>query len=118
MPGVPVHVQRLAASAFLLAWGRATDGWWGLVRWTYRVRSNGQMAELAFAAWVPASALSKPGWSSGNVELPRIGLSDERGEWPAPPSWTGLYAGVWESGDPPVPAGVTVETGPRWQRRA
>jgi hypothetical protein len=88
----------------LLAWGRARDGWWGLVAWEQRVRAAGDVERMLYAAWVPAGQLSKPHWVNARP-LQRHQLSDDRREWPQPSSWEweGYYVGAWPSGDVPAP---------------
>jgi hypothetical protein len=34
-----VRIDSPALSAFLLAWGRADNGWWGLIRWSLRIEA-------------------------------------------------------------------------------
>lgn len=85
MPGVPVHLDRAPHSAFLLAWGRAPDAWWGLVQFQQRIRAgNDEIRELPVAAWVPAASLDKPGWAHAAAEIPRVSLSIDREGWPPP----------------------------------
>jgi hypothetical protein len=82
------------------------------------VRStDGGGGELAVAAWLPASSLTRPGWSSAAVDLPRLTLPDDRRCWPAPHGWPSWYAGVWPNGPLPLPPGTEAVTGPAWQRR-
>lgn len=101
-----VHLDRPPHSVRLVAWGRAPDGWHACVTWNQRVRTAAGDDEIGFAAWVPASAVSKPGWSS-SVEVPRVLL----------PGWPAWYAGVWEEGPLRAPPGVQVVTGAAWRRR-
>jgi hypothetical protein len=116
MVSMGVHLDRPLHSVRLVAWGRADDGWWACVTWRQRVRDHGETAEIGFAAWVPAGAISRPGWSTP-IELPRLMLPAERQAWPAPPGWPAWYAGVWPAGPVNTPAGVELITGPAWRER-
>lgn len=73
-PGLPVHISGPPHNVRLLSWGRAADGWWGLVCWDQQVIRGIEPETLPIAAWVPAQALSKPGWSSGDP-VPRLALT-------------------------------------------
>ncbi len=115
-PGLPIHLSRPPFSGRLLLWGQAADGWWGLVAWSQRVVEAGEQATLPFAAWVPGSALSKPGWSSAAEPIPRVTLTTDRADWPGPASWPGWYAGVWTDGAPARPPGVELANQPRWRK--
>lgn len=117
MPGLPVHIDRAPFSARLLLWGRASDSWWGLVEWAQTIRENGKLASAAFAAWLPAKSITRPGWSGpGGVSIGRIMLGDNRSVWPGPAAWSGWYAGAWESGPIRAPDGVEVVNTPAWRR--
>ncbi len=116
MPGMPIHIDRAPFSARLLTWGRGLDGWHGLIAFAQRVIDHGTPTTLSIAAWVPAVALSRPGWAP-DTPVDRIALPQSRDGWPAPAGWTGWYAGAWPSGPVPVPDGVEVANGPAWRRR-
>jgi hypothetical protein len=115
VPGLPVHLDRPPHSCRLLLWGRADDGWWGLVVWEQRVRDHGTPVGLALSAWVPAQSLRKPAWASGEP-IPRITLTGARQLWPQPAGWSGHYLGAWATGGIPFPPGVTPIEGPAWRR--
>lgn len=115
MPGIPIHLARPPFSARLLLWGRAEDGWWGLVEWAQTIRRGGALETSSFAAWVPAGALSRPGWSAQAPAIARITLPGARPDWPAPAGWSGWFAGAWPSGPVRTPDGVELVTGPRWR---
>lgn len=101
MPGVPVHLDRAPFTARLLAWGRAVDGWWGLIEWVQTLRRDGALSSARCAAWVPARCLHRPSWAtSGSAPLARIALPPRRGDWPGPAAWSGWYAGAWPAGRP------------------
>lgn len=119
MLGMAVHINRPPHSARLVAWGRTDESWWGCVVFQQRVRpidGNGATQELEVAAWVPASALTLPGWSQ-SVEVPRMTLPVWQKAWPAPPGWPSWYAGVWVDGGLALPAGLEIVTGAAWRRR-
>jgi hypothetical protein len=117
MPGEPVHIDRAPFNARLLAWGRAADGWWGLVEWAQTVRSAGALSTMPFAAWLPAAAVRKPGWSGGRAaDVARLTLPPRRADWPGPAAWRGWFAGVWAGGPVPLPPGVELDNGPAWRR--
>ncbi len=116
MPGMAVHLNRPPHSVRLVAWGRTGDGWHACVTWNQRVSTRAGDDEIGFAAWVPAAAVSKPGWSS-TVDVPRIELPADRRAWPAPPGWPAWYAGVWDGGPLQAPPGVQIVTGAAWRRR-
>jgi|SRR4051794_27943997 hypothetical protein len=115
MPGVYVHLGRWPNEGHVALWGRAGDGWWGLLTWSTRIRLHGDLDHLDVAAWVPAEQVTKPHWVSAQ-RLPRIRLPDDRAQWPAPAGWDGWYVGAWSAGPVPLPPGVEVVTGPAWQR--
>lgn len=120
MPGVPVHLDRPPFSARLIAWGKASDGWWGLIEWAQTIREDGALSSSSFAAWVPAASLSRPGWSGPGSEpnaIARLSLPPRRLDWPGPAAWSGWYAGAWPSGRLATPDGVEVVNGPAWRRR-
>jgi hypothetical protein len=115
--GVVVHLDRPPHAARLVAWGRADDGWWGCITWQQRVRgADGKLAEIGFAAWVPATAITRAPWSEPSG-LRRVALPADRRTWPAPPGWPSWYAGPWPAGPVAVPVGVEVVNGPAWRRR-
>jgi len=97
-------------------WGRAADGWRGLLTWTARIRPHGDRERMDMAAWVPADQLTKPHWVSAQ-RLPRIELTPDRAVWPQPvPGWLGWYIDAWPSGPAPLPPNVEIDQGPAWQR--
>src|SRR5690349_14184723 len=102
-----VHLDRPPHSGRLVAWGRAPHGWWGLVTWRQRVLVNGQPDEVPVAAWLPASSIRRPSWSSG-VELPRLTLPPDQRAWPAPRGWPSWFAGPWPNGTLTLPPGVVM----------
>jgi len=110
-PGMLVELRgRWPYQVRLLAWGKASDGWWGLVVWEQRVRVAGDAERMLYAAWVPSGQLSKPHWVTAR-QLRRHQLPEDRKDWPQPSmwEWEGFYIGAWPSGDPPVPMdGATV----------
>lgn len=114
--GIIVHLDRPPHSVQLVAWGRAGEGWWGCITWRQRLRGPDGVRELDFAAWVPAAAIRRPGWSSPEP-VPRIDLPNDRQAWPAPPGWPAWYAGVWPHGPVSTPAGLDAVTGPAWRER-
>lgn len=116
MPGVYVQLTRWPNEGHVQVWGRAADGWWGLLTWTARVRVHGDVERMDTAAWVPAEQLTKPHWISA-TKLPRIELPADRGQWPQPlTGWTGWYVGGWPDGPLRLPPGVELVTGPVWQQ--
>jgi hypothetical protein len=117
MPGVAVHLDRPPRSGFLVQWGRGAHIWWGCVQFRIAVSTKDGGGELAVAAWIPAPSLTRPGWSSAAVDLPRLALPDDQSSWPAPPGWPSWYAGVWPNGPLLLPPGVEAATGPVWRRR-
>lgn len=110
-----MQLGRWPSEGHLQVWGRAADGWWGLLTWAARIRLHGDAEQLEMAAWVPAAQLRKPHWSAAQA-LPRIRLPDDVGQWPRPPDWDGWYIGAWAAGPPPLPPGAELRTGPAWQR--
>ena len=100
-----------------MAWGLAAHIWWGCVQFTVAIRAPVGHGQLAVAAWIPASSLTRPGWSSATVDLPRVTLPDDRRSWPAPPGWPSWYAGVWPNGPLQLPPGTEAASGPAWKRR-
>ena len=115
--GTAVYLDRPPRSAFLVSWGRAPHTWWGCVKFRVSVEASGHRSELAAAAWVPASSVTRPTWSSKVDDIPRLELGDEQAEWPPPTGWPYWYAGVWANGPLVLPDGVTLVTGPRWSKR-
>ncbi len=111
-----VHLNRPPHSVRLVAWGRAPNGWHACVTWNQRISTLAGADEIGFAAWVPASAVSKPGWSS-SVDVPWIVLPPDRRAWPAPPGWPAWYDRVWDDGPLRAPPGVQVVTDAAWRRR-
>lgn len=111
-----VHLNRAPHNVRLVAWGRADDGWWACITWQQRIRTHGQADEIGFAAWVPATSISRPSWSPP-MTLPRLELGIDRRSWPAPPGWPAWYAGIWYDGPVTPPAGVEIVTGPAWRER-
>ena len=116
-PGLPVYLSRPPHSVRLLVWGRASDGWWGLVAWEQRVLRGVEPTTLPVTAWVPAQSLTKPGWSSGDA-VPRVRLPAMRHEWPPPEQWQGWFAGAWADGPLRLPPGDEVVSGPQWRDRS
>lgn len=118
MESTAVHLDRPPHSARLLAWGRTQHGvWWGLCGWRQRiVTAAGQSDELAIAAWVPATSISKPDWSSP-VAIARVELGSDQRSWPAPDGWPSWYAGPWANDELRLPPGVAVDRRPEWERR-
>jgi hypothetical protein len=119
MRGLYVHVNGpWPHEAFLQQWGRTTARfWYGLIAWEAPVRVRGTPERLTIAAWVPADRLSRPNYV-GTRALPRIELSDNRDDWPAPQQIDGdYYLGAWDDGEAVLPAGITVDSRPAWQRR-
>lgn len=115
---VPVYVTGAPHSGHLMGWGQDPEGrWWGLLTWWQRLVDDRKVLEqLHCAAWVPASRLTRPPWSSA-TSCARLRLDPDPGCWPAPPQWTGWYAGRWDAGSVPCPAGRTPAAGPAWRRR-
>ena len=111
-----VYLDRPPHQSFLVAWGRASDAWWGCVQFRVRVSTSDGPDELPAAAWVPAASITRPGWSTP-VDVPRIALTGDRAAWPAPPGWPSWYAGAWPTGQLALPPGCTLTTGPAWSRR-
>jgi hypothetical protein len=112
-----VRLDRPPHSARLVAWGRAPGTWWGLVTWTQRVLTDaGSQGELSVAAWLPATSIRQTP-HAGEVAVPRLGLPDEQRDWPPPHGWPGWYVGPWLGGDLVVPAGLSVDHRPEWERR-
>jgi len=111
-----VYLNRSPHNVRLVAWGRADDGWWACIMWRQRVRAHGEPAEVDFAAWVPAGAVTQPRYASP-VRVARVRLPSDRRAWPAPPGWPSWYAGVWLDGPVATPPGVEPVTGARWRER-
>ena len=111
-----VHLDRPPHSARLVAWGRAQHIWWGLVTFRQRIVVDGREEELPCAAWVPASSLRQPSWSS-SVAVPRLALDPDQRAWPAPRAWPNWYAGPWPNGPLALPPGARATTGPAWRGR-
>ena len=112
---MPVHLDRPPHNAHLAAWGRHATGWWACVTFRARVEGDGE-PELDVAAWVPAHAVTKPGWTS-NASVRRLQLPEDRSTWPAPPRWPAWYAGVWADGPLILPPRLTLVTGAAWRKR-
>jgi hypothetical protein len=113
---MPVHLDRAPHSAFLLAWGRAPDAWWGLVQFQQRIRTgDGDPRELPTAAWVPAASLTKPGWANADADVPRVLLAADRACWPPPSRWPYWYAGPWPNGPLRLPDGAEAFNGSSWR---
>jgi hypothetical protein len=53
VPGVCVQLSRWPNEGHVQVWGRAADGWWGLLTWTTRIRLHGDRGHMDIAAWVP-----------------------------------------------------------------
>ena len=68
--GMAVHLDWAPPSVRLVAWGRAPDGWHACITWNQRVSTADGDDEIGFAAWVPASAVSKPGLVLGGRAAP------------------------------------------------
>jgi hypothetical protein len=114
--GVYVQLTRWPNEGHVQVWGRATDGWWGLLTWTARIRLRGERERMEMAAWLPAEQMRKPGWISAE-RLRRIKLPEDRGQWPQPvPGWPGWYVGAWPGGPVPLPPDVEIDKGPAWRR--
>jgi len=111
-----VYLNRPPHNVRLVVWGRADDGWWACVTWRQRVRAQGDAAEIAFAAWVPAGSVTRPRYTTP-VRVAQIRLPTERCTWPAPPGWPSWYAGVWLEGPVATPPGAELVTGARWRER-
>jgi hypothetical protein len=104
-PGMLVELRdRWPHQVRLLAWGKASDGWWGLVVWEQRLRLADGTERVLYAAWVPAGQLSKPHWVAARP-LRRHELPEDRTDCPQPRTreWEGYYIGAWPSGNPPAP---------------
>lgn len=114
---VPIYVDGSPFNAQLQAWGRALDGWWGLLVWPQRVTYQRpvEYGTLRCAAWVPGARL-RQFRSTAASTLPKIALPAARQCWPAPPAWDGWYAGAWPDGPLPLPDGVAVDAAPAWRR--
>ena len=117
MPGQVVHMKGGPHSARLLLWGRAADGWHGLITWSQRVRCDGIATELTFSAWTPSDLLSKPGWAGSFEPVQRIVLPPDSAAWPRPASEFGWHLGRWSGGKPPCPPGTELIEGPTWRNR-
>jgi hypothetical protein len=116
VPGVYVQLTRWPNEGHVQVWGRAADGWWGMLTWTARIRLHGERERMDMAAWVPADQLTKPHWISAE-RLRRIQLPEDRAQWPQPvPGWPGWYIGAWPDGRVSLPPDVEIEKGPAWQR--
>lgn len=111
-------MDRSPYNARLLAWGRAVDGWWALVEWAQTIRRDGKLEQLAFAAWLPAASVTRPGWGGhGPSQVMRMTLPRASIDWPAPAAWQGWYAGAWRAGAVQLPEGAEIVTGPAWRKR-
>jgi hypothetical protein len=116
MPGVYVQLPRWPNEGHVQVWGRAHDGWWGLLTWTARIRLHGDREHMDIAAWIPATQLTKPRWITAET-LPRMQLPAEPEQWPQPlPGWPGWYVSAWPDGPLPLPPDVELDTGPAWRR--
>lgn len=115
---IPVYVDGPPFNGQLQAWGRACDGWWGLLIWPQRVvyRRPEEHDSLRCAAWVPAARLRQLHHSAAH-DVPRLRLDGPRSAWPAPPAWDGWYAGAWATDAMPLPDGVEPDRSPAWRRR-
>jgi hypothetical protein len=109
--GTLVEVSGPPFNAQLLVWGRAHDGFWGLICWDQRIRIDGASIKVRYAAWVPANRLRKPQWSTPRP-TPQIVLDPDRAGWDPPADWPedGFYMGVWEAGPVTAPPGAAVRT--------
>lgn len=110
-----VYLDRPPRQAFLLAWGRAPDAWWGYCRFRQRVRTGDQVDEQPVAAWLPAASIRQTGWYKP-VDLPRLKLGHDRTEWPAPSGWPSWYARAWPQGPLTLPPGCVINDGPAWRQ--
>lgn len=114
-----MHLNRSPHNAFLAAWGRHATGWWACVTFRARVTGDGDgdgELTLDVAAWVPAHAVTKPGYVNASA-VPRTALPDDRRAWTGPPGWPAWYAGVWADGPLPLPPGLTLLTGAAWRNK-
>jgi hypothetical protein len=111
-------MRRSPFNGRLLLWGRAPDGWHGLVGFALNVTLRSEPARLAVAAWLPSRLLSAGAGASSTPEIARITLPSPPADWPSPaPPWSGYFAGRWTSGELPLPDGAQLLTGPAWRRR-
>jgi hypothetical protein len=118
MASVAVHLARTPHYARLCAWGRATGTWWGLFTWTQRVLTDaGEQGELSVAAWLPTTLIRQPPRNAGPADFAKIALADEQRDWPAPSGWPGWYVGPWLQGDLVLPAGLSPDNRPEWERK-
>lgn len=87
---VPVRVIARIPNVLgdLLAWGRDSDGWWGLVTWSARVLTDGKLGgDVHYSAWMPATTLQRsadPTLTAAYAAVVTLTLPDDRGSWPSP----------------------------------
>jgi hypothetical protein len=87
--GVPPRViARLVNQlADLHAWGKAADGWWGLITWSVHGRlDDGVLGDVQCSAWIPADELQasiSPEERPGYAQLVRLELP-AGSAWPTP----------------------------------
>lgn len=114
--GMPVQVRGWPFHAHLQTWGRALDGWWGLLTWEQRVLALGAKEMLGIAIWKPAADLSQQQWVTSRP-IPRVQLPSDRATWQQPEGWEGYFGGAWPVGDIiTMPEGVELVTGPAWKK--
>lgn len=90
--GVPVQVAG-HGWIFLLAWGRAPDGWYACVKWEDYLyvpeRRSGMHVDQT--AWRPAEQI-RPIVDQVYGDVPRIMLPADPDQWPVPPHASAEWA--------------------------